>query len=410
MNAGETVNTPELEGAASAGRPWRRCILYLGGYDPVTPEKFFRRQARELGHYRDTWGVEAHVSAPEHSPDGAIWRTEITARGTDWTSRTDFRLLAWDDLVKADFARPLWQRVPLSLGVLADFTLSGTVFRYFFAAWRFALYFLFPFVLSLAFVIVAAVAASLVLRIPHWSAALLAPVLGLAIYAGLMRWPGGRWFVSHLLDARTFMGEYMRGLRPDMTARIDRFADEIVAATKEGSFDEIIVVGHSQGSVFALEAVEQALARDPQLGRRGVPLSIITVGSCVLQLGLHPAARQLRDRTARLQADGSIDWLEFQALTDVVNFYKADPARLMRLPRDSGRPFPRILNVRIREMLKPEDYSRIRNSLFRVHYQFVMGNTRRYFYDFYAICCGPQRLRDQFPVARADAGDRSQGT
>ena len=313
--------------------------------------------------------------------------------------------------MKDDFARPLWQRVPLSLGVLTDFVVSGTVFRYFFAAWRFALYFLFPFVLSLAFVIVAAFVASLVLRIDHWSATILAPVLGLAVYAGLMRWPGGRWFVSHLLDARTFMGEYMRGLRADMTARVDRFADEIVAAAGSGDFDEIVVIGHSQGSVFALEAVERALARDSHLARRGPPLSIITVGSCVLQLGLHPAARQLRERIGRVQMAGGIDWLEFQALTDVVNFYKTDPARLMRLPKAPGRPFPSVLNVRIREMLAPEDYSRIRNSLFRVHYQFVMGNTRRYFYDFFSICCGPVRLRDRFPAERgADTAGKNPGT
>src|SRR5690606_42249 len=111
---------------------------------------------------------------------------------------------------------------------------SGTIFRYFFAAWRFALYFLFPFVLSLAFVIVAAFAASLILRFEHWSMAALAPILGLAIYAALMRWPGERWFVSHLLDARTFMGEYMRGQRADMAARVERFADEIVEATRSG--------------------------------------------------------------------------------------------------------------------------------------------------------------------------------
>lgn len=403
MSAGKPDNLPGVGGAATAGRPMRRCVLYLGGYDPVTPEKFFRRQARELGHFSDTWGVEASVSAPERSSDGAVWRTDLAATGADWASRTDFRLLAWDDLVKADFARPLWQRVPLSLGVLADFVVSGTVFRYFFAAWRFALYFLFPFVLSLAFVIVAAFAASLVLRVDHWSAAILAPLLGLAVYAGLMRWPGGRWFVSHLLDARTFMGEYMRGQRADMTARVERFADEIVAAARSGAFDEIVVIGHSQGSVFALEAVERALARDPELARRGPPLSVLTVGSCVLQLGLHPAASLLRERIGRVQAAGGIEWLEFQALTDVVNFYKTDPARLMRIPKKPGHPFPAVLNVRIREMLAPEDYSRIRNSLFRVHYQFVMGNTRRYFYDFFSICCGPMRLRDRFPLRETRA-------
>ncbi|HEV7286176.1 MAG TPA: hypothetical protein VGN75_15080, partial [Kaistia sp.] len=114
-------------------------------------------------------------------------------------------------------------------------------------------------------------------------------------------------------------------------------------------------------------------------------------------------AKQLRARVQRLQAEDGVDWLEFQTLTDVVNFYRTDPARLMRLKPSPDRVFPHVLNVRIREMLQPTDYSRIRNSLFRVHYQFVMGNTRRYFYDFFQICCGPMVLRERFSLAAKPA-------
>lgn len=386
------------EHETAAEPPMNRCVLYLGGYDPVTPQQFFARQARQLGHFRATWNVEATPSAPRPSADGHVWSTEITTHGDDWSARTDFRLLAWDDLVKGDFARPIWQRVPLSLGVLADFLVSGTIFHYFFAAWRFALYFIAPFFFSLVFVIIAAFAAALVLRFDHWSATWLAPVVGVLVYAGLMRWPGNRWFVSHLLDARTFMGEYMRGGRRDMDARVERFADEIAGAATSGQFEEILIVGHSQGSVFALEALERALARDPDLARRGPSIAVLTVGSCILQLGLHPAARQLRERIRRVRDEKRIEWLEFQALTDVVNFYKTDPTKLMRLDAPGSRPFPHVEIVRMRDMLEPADYSRIRNSLFRVHYQFVMGNTRRYFYDFFLICCGPLRLGDRFSL------------
>ena len=403
MTTGDLANAPLREPSTTAGRPVRRCVLYLGGYDPVAPEKFFARQARELGHFRTTWDVEATPTPARPSPDGHVWRTEIETRGDGWTVETDFRLLAWDDLVKGDFARPIWQRIPLSLGLLADFLVSGTIFRYFLAAWRFGLYFVAPFFFSLLFVIAAGMAAALVLRIDHALAPWLAPIVGVLVYVGLMRWPGNRWFVSHLLDARVFMGEYMRGGRPDMEARVNRFAREIVTVAAEPGLDELLIIGHSQGSVFALEALERALSLDPEITRRGLPISVMTVGSCVLQLGLHPAAKQLRARVQRLQAEDGVDWLEFQTLTDVVNFYRTDPARLMRLKPAPDRVFPHVLNVRIREMLQPTDYSRIRNSLFRVHYQFVMGNTRRYFYDFFQICCGPMVLRERFSLAEKPA-------
>ena len=398
MTPGDPADAPGMEANTEAGRPFRRAVLYVGGYDPVAPDKFFARLARELGHFRNTWDVEATFTPAQASPDGHVWRAGIETRGDGWTVDTDFRLLAWDDLVRGDFERPIWKRLPLSLGLLIDFFVSGAILRYFLAAWRFGLYFVAPFAFSLLFVIAAALTAALVLRMDHASAGWLAPVAFLLVYLGLMRWPGRRWFVSHLLDARVFMGEYMRGGRPDMEARVDRFAREITDVAAMPGLGEILVVGHSQGSVFALEALERALALDPELARRGAPISVMTVGSCVLQLGLHPAAKTLRARIQRLERETGIEWLEFQTLTDVVNFYKTDPSRLMRIETSPGRIFPHVVNVRVREMMQPTDYSRIRNSLFRVHYQFVMGNTRRYFYDFFQICCGPIALRDRFSL------------
>ncbi len=37
-------------------------------------------------------------------------------------------------------------------------------------------------------------------------------------------------------------------------------------------------------------------------------------------------------------------------------------------------------------------YRRFKANFFRLHRQLVMGNEKRYFYDYYMICCGPLRL------------------
>lgn len=377
----------------------KRCVLYLGGYDPVTPQRFFARLWRQAERFRATWTVDFSATPERPSADGAIWSAAITTRTDDWQTETDFRLLAWDDIVKSDFARPLWRRLPLSFGVLADFIVSGTVFRYFMTAWRFGLYFIYPYFIVALFIAIAAIVAKLLHHfLPVPGALPIGLAVGLAVFLGLMRWPGERWFTGHLLDARTFMGQYLRGDRPDMEARLERFAAELVAIHRTGGFDEIVLLGHSQGSVFALEIVDRALRLDPEAMRSGPPTTIVSVGSCVLQLGLHPAAEPFRQRLRALAQEPALSWTEFQALTDTVNFYKTDPARLMRLGEGTTGRFPLIRLVKIRDMLQSEDYRRIRNSLFRVHYQFVMGNTRRYPYDFFMICCGPERLSVCFPT------------
>ena len=50
-------------------------------------------------------------------------------------------------------------------------------------------------------------------------------------------------------------------------------------------------------------------------------------------------------------------------------------------------------------------------SRFRLHRQLVMGNDKRYFYDYFMICCGPfgfpTRLRDPELMTAAFAADGS---
>ena len=72
----------------------------------------------------------------------------------------------------------------------------------------------------------------------------------------------------------------------------------------------------------------------------------------------------------------------------MINFYKTDPVVAMRLHSQRADAFPQVHVVRVREMLQPEAYKRFKFNLFRVHYQFIMANTRRYAYDFFMMCCG----------------------
>jgi hypothetical protein len=45
-------------------------------------------------------------------------------------------------------------------------------------------------------------------------------------------------------------------------------------------------------------------------------------------------------------------------------------------------------------MVEDHTYRRFHLNFLRIHRQAVMGNERRYFYDYYMLCCGPLRLRD----------------
>ncbi len=54
------------------------------------------------------------------------------------------------------------------------------------------------------------------------------------------------------LDDWVFSWDYLHGRRPDMEARLDQFARQLVTSARDTQFDEIVVVGHSLGATMAV--------------------------------------------------------------------------------------------------------------------------------------------------------------
>jgi hypothetical protein len=88
---------------------------------------------------------------------------------------------------------------------------------------------------------------------------------------------------------------------------------------------------------------------------------------------LNPDARVSDEKgLVRVSRAPGLFWVDYQALTEVMNFYRTDPVREW----DCSPPAI-IRSVRIRHMLQPASYRRVRRNLYRVHCQFVSGNDRR---------------------------------
>lgn len=366
----------------------RRLVFYIGGYDPLPPDTVYRRFVRELRRFEGTWSATASVSELEGGPDQARW--SVMTSGPNWRVGTDYRLVRWDDIVDAGKRQAMWRRIPLGLRAFVDFVGAGALSGYLRTNWRYAAFFLYPFLLFAAFVALGWLAGALVVKASESVAA--GAVAGLVAFVVLLRWPGQRLYLSHLFDDWIFSRDYIR--RDDLVLglRLDRIAREIEAAARGGEVDEILVVGHSLGAVLAIDLLDRALRLDPALGQLGPRVSFLTVGSSILKIGLHRGAIRLRAAVQRVAAAPDVFWAEYQALADVMNFYKTDPMAVMGLS-NSGRPVVRI--VRFRNMLDPAVYRRVHRNLFRMHCQFISANDRRGFYDYFMLLCGPLSLECQ---------------
>ena len=375
----------------------RRHVYHIAGYDPIDAGAQYRRFTRQLAVFQRTWNVDATLSDLEQSStQSRAWWT-VTAHAANWQVEATHEVLLWDDIVRGDFTRSLPVRLLNAARAYLDFIVTGTMFRYIMANQRYAIFFLFPIFSVVLFAVAGWFFARLLtasLGLEGVGAGVVGLLAGLAVFIGLLQWPGRRWRVEQLLDDWIFAQDYLHGRRPDIDARLDRFAQALISRVREAAVDEIVIVGHSLGAMLALDLLVRALAAEPELGRRGVAVCVLTVGATIPKFTLHPKAEELRRKIARVVAEPSIAWTEYQSRDDTISFYKFDPVSLRRIAGDRLDGKPLIRRVQIHDMLLPETFARCRRNVLRLHYRSVMANDRRAPYDYFLMVSGPVRFPD----------------
>lgn len=365
----------------------KRRVFHVPGYDPAPASAVKRRFARELRRFEETWSVKAAVA--EGTGDEA-W--QVASSGPNWQVETHYRLVRWDDLIDEAGRRPTWLRIPQGLFAFLDFAVSALP-QYLRANWRYAVFFLYPFLMLALLTALAVFAGRFAANATGYTLAGI--VAAIAVLALLWQWPGRRIYLHLLFDDWIFSRTYARHGDQLLEARLDGMARELVAAAT-GEVDEIVVVGHSLGAVLAIDLLDRALRLKPDLGQTGARVALVSVGSSILKIGLHTGAKRFRACVERVASAPGIFWGDYQALSDVMNFYKSDPLAAMGL---ATRDVPLVRMVRIRHMLDPAIYKRIRYRFLRMHLQFVSGNNRRNAYDYFMLICGPLSAERQ---ARGD--------
>ncbi len=378
----------------------RRLFIHAGGFDPVEPDRLDHRLVGGLTRFAALWGIEAHASAPELSPDGRAMRWDVDAQGPNWKTETRYIVLRWDDRIAHYTKIPWWRKVVDGFSALLHFTFNGTIFRYFAANARYGMFVLYPFLLLALFAVLAFFAGRWIASTGFPLAALVGTLFGLGLFVTLLRWAGNYFHLYFALSDWRFAADVAQGKAPGFDDCLDEFAGEVLAAVRQADYDEIILSGVSLGGVVMAETLARALERDPSLGRRK-NLVFLTIGSSILKIGLHPRAVSLKKAVARVSVEPDLFWIEYQSKVDPINFFRTNPVEWMGLPA-VGRPI--VKTIRLRETLKPEEYRYLKVNFLRLHRQFAMPNTRRYFYDFFLICFGPMPLQQRVELgARATA-------
>jgi hypothetical protein len=353
-------------GVAPATLIRRRRVIYVEGYDPQGAKGYYRLFDRSWARFLKVWPLKSRLSElAVDSLDFAHW--DVEAAGPNWQVVTRYDFLRQEHMIRAYMAEPLLRQIPRALAWAFDYVVSGAIFRVLRASPYFGLVLLYFQTMLIWWLLLSAAGG--------WLVALgTARVFGLGGWGNLAAVP-----VGILASIAIFLA-----LRP--------LANRLFLIQINNHWPYLCEFARGEATCFdalAPAVMVRALELDPDIGRKGPPVVLVTLGSIAPGAALHPRAARLRAVFARLAVEPSVLWIDSQSRADVLNFWNFDPVEGIGARVEGRRYNPLIWKVRFGDMLSRQFYWRIRFNFFRLHYQFIMASDRRAPYDYFLLVCGP---------------------
>ncbi|MGB8819250.1 MAG: hypothetical protein WCC66_15145 [Rhizobiaceae bacterium] len=349
-----------------------RLVLFFPGFEPLGAEAHRGRFERALVKTSAAYKVQFSATPLSKRATG-LDGFSVEGSGPHWQTRTEIAVFDWASILERYENRSRGRRFASGATALAAFVLNGTLSRYLGVSWRYGFFFFYPMVM-LAACFAAGVFAALFAG-PVW----LKFIIALAVTTGTLALASRKAHLLLMMDDWAFAQCLANQSDAVIAEKMTAFQDALKVELSSFAGDEVLVVGHSLGCVFAVDALG-AVSSAPDR-----KVTLMTAGSSLLKIALHKNADWLRERVSRLVVSGC-RWLDVQALTDVISFYGSNPATSIGI--ESAAP-PKVLKIRFRHMLSPQSYAKGKYNLFRTHRQFVLGAEQPYVYSLHMMACGP---------------------
>jgi len=370
-----------------SGHVTKRIVLHFPGFEPLDAIRHQARYKRSAVKTAKLQDFEVEVG-PVHT-EGPSRYFDVDSQGVDWRTMSRVYVFDHDEIVKSLNGRSTLRRMVAGYSSAARVVWEGGAFSYFRHAWRFGLFFIFPFLL-----VAIGIGLSLLIgTAPYWLAlessflVLSAIVAYVAFFKLFLPW-SEKWHTLHLFSDWELAVAVARLEKPYFKQWLEENLASVRAALNEPA-DEYVITSHSMGSSIATQVIGTLVEREPSLFE-GKRIIFVTLGGAILQCALLRSAEVLRARVGAIARVKDIFWFDVQCLTDAINFYRC---QVVALAGHHDAPQPPIVFIRLKHMLSPERYRRIKRDFLRVHRQYVLDADVRAPFDFTLMTAGP------FPAA-----------
>jgi hypothetical protein len=388
----------------------RRHVYYVSGFDPNGPSRYRKLYSENARAQAGFTGVEIEVGArTKTDPLTTEWtvhyRQASPAAGTAPapTTQTHYIFPRWDDIVRDFWWHDNWRQLPDLLNTTWHYLRSGALWKIYRQRWGAFVSVFAPFLLLMVLLpgLVAhgwagwALSQALVSKLALAESALVfGLVTALAIFWAY--WARRHWHSQWILRGYSFIRRMATGKVPALEKRIDDMAAQICRQALKGEDDEILVVGHSVGTIVAVSVLARAFQRDPRLTGHGAAIGLVTLGHCIPLLSNLPEAVGFREELERLGNHADFRWVDFSDALDDYGFAGVDP--VMAAGKKSPRAdHPQMRSPEVAGLFEPGPHCKPRMDVFAIHQQYLCAGRPGHEYDYFAMTAGEILLADRFP-------------
>lgn len=371
----------------------KRHVIYIPGYDPRPPEAAFSFFQNEIARYGDVRDVactlEVTKGLDEGDPLYALWQARSNQSGN--TVNTDLYFINWRDLVLREFQLSGFMRVLLGFLTFAHMAFSGYYYRLYQRHLHSTLFWAYPPIFFAILVSAILFPLGLLVEMVSWQDyRQSAPAM-----MGLVLWPLAVYRGSWLLERHTYFWyltndciSIRRYSLDKDTALRERLksAGQLILQIHENAApeDEVIVLGHSSGSMLVIDALHEALCIKPDLGTAGARIRCLTLGSAFNYFCGFSGSTKLRTAIATLAVNRAIHWRDVYASEDIICNGKfpslQDFTRKRALSKNEG---PEQQRTRITASLTPERYRALWGKVFNMHFCYLVASDNPGYFDLY---------------------------
>lgn len=370
-----------------------RRVHYFGGFDP-----------RGAGYYHGLLSEEALKPQPQggvlwvgpRKRLGAachVWDVEFTnAAAPHRSTHTEHMYMGWDDLVRAHWVKGVWALLRVALVTYAFILWHMRPLHLGRLYWPVYVTGAVPLA---SLLVVGVIAAGLWWVLP-WG---LGAMAALVVVFGGWRWADSVG-VFWLLRILHFLVVFGRGQAQGFDDRAKAWVEQMVQRQQHNPVDEVVLVGHSVGTVVMLQAVLLLLNDERwQALQAGRPTLVITLGQIYPFVVQVPQAYKFRGTLKALCQQQGLRWFDVTARIDPMCFYNTHP--LASAPPDDkaaeGRAqtspqWPVLYKASFIKMYSALSWKKLRRQKLQTHFLYLKTPERCGNFMLQDVLYGPYSL------------------